>query len=115
MREEMEIGLTIGVVYQDNDLIEVRVCVWNGKFGGATNAYVGVGELEEAAVKLRGFPTHAADTREIVLGAFGSDSAGGGVRIRLRCTDAAAHISAKVDIESEHGDAGTFESATLFL
>ncbi len=111
----MEIGLGVRIIYQDSDVVEVRVCAWNGRFGGATDAYIGTGELQEAAMKLQGFPKGRTDTREIVFGAFGPDSAGGGVRVRVYCTDAAVHISAQVEIESEYDEAGTFESVTLLL
>ncbi len=111
----MEIGLGVRTIFQDSDVVEVRVCAWNGKFGGETDAYVGTGHLQEAAVKLQGFPKDRTDTREIVFGAFGPDSAGGAVRIRVSCTDASFHISAHVEIESEYDEAGTFESVALVL
>jgi hypothetical protein len=115
MGSAMETGLGVYIIYQDSDVVEVRVCAWNGKFGGATDAYIGTGDLREAAKKLQGFPTDRSDTREIVFGAFGPDSAGGAVRIRVSCTDASVHLSARVEIESEYDEAGAFESVALVL
>jgi hypothetical protein len=97
----MEIGFRFEVIYKDSDLLEVRVAGWNGAFGGAADVYVGIRKLEEAAAKLKGFPNHPSDTREVILGAFGSKTAGGGVSIRFYCADASGHAFVESRIESD--------------
>ena len=111
----MEIGLDVRIVYQDNDVIELRVYGSNGKYCGTTEAYVGIGELEEAALKIKGFPTGPADTREIVFGSFGSSSAGGGVRLRFYCIDASVHARARVEIEVHSDQTGDVETVSFLL
>src|SRR5712692_8606366 len=102
----MDPGFQIKVIYRDDDVVELRITGWNGAFGGAADAYVGVGDLERIAEKLQGFPKHPSDTREIVFGAFGHKSAGGGVNMLFYCPGSSgqAHVEAK--IESSYDSAG---------
>ncbi len=67
----MDIGLEFQAGWDDVDVIDVRISAWNGTFGGTTNIYVGVGELEEAAATLRGFPNDSSDTRELKFANLG--------------------------------------------
>jgi hypothetical protein len=96
----MEIGLQLEVIYQDNDLVEVRVSAWNSLFGGSSDVYLNKGELRELAGKLRGFPN--------------SPSAGGRVLINFHCTDGSGHAHVEAKIESNDA-AGSRQSAILFL
>jgi len=66
-----EVGLQFEVIWQDEDLFDVRVSVWNGAFGGVAEIYVAIGGLEEVAKKLSGFPKNPKDVPEIALGTFG--------------------------------------------
>jgi hypothetical protein len=70
--------------YHDVDVGELRVSAWNGSFGGSTCVYVGQGDLADAATLLAGFPVSLEDKREVTFGAFGSDSAGGGIDSAIR-------------------------------
>ncbi len=79
----MDIGFQFEILYRDNDLVKVRVSAWNGAFGGAADVYLGAGQLGEVAAQLRGLPKSVSDTREVMLGVFGLESAGGGVSMRL--------------------------------
>ena len=67
--------------YHDGDIVEITVSVWNGTFGGAANVYVEHEALSNAAGIIAGFPTSNNDHREVVLGAFGSEWAGGAVAL----------------------------------
>jgi hypothetical protein len=96
----VEIGLQFEVTYKDSDLLKVRISAWNGAFGGTADVYVGIGKLEEVATKLKGFPNNPSDTREITLGGFGPNWAGGGVGMRFYCTDASGHAYVESKIES---------------
>jgi len=55
----VDIGFQFEAIWQDNDVIEVRVLASNGIFCGRADVYVGIGQLEESSARLRGFPTIA--------------------------------------------------------
>jgi hypothetical protein len=110
-----EPGFWLDVIYHDSDLLQLRVTAWNGAFGGATELYVAIGELEQIAVKLAGFPKSFADAREFVLGAFGPEFAGGGVSTRFYCLDRAGHSYLECKIESDEKSAGVLQIATLVM
>jgi hypothetical protein len=109
------IGLQFRVLYRDSDLVKVRASAWNGAFGGAADVYVGRGRLGEIAEQLRGFPTSTSDNREVILGAFGAESAGGGMSINLRCVDRSGHAYVETKIESDWDSEDRAQSATLRL
>jgi len=109
----MPAGLHIKYLYHDNDIIEVEVFVGNGRFCGTARVYVGIGQLSEAGALLKGFPQRSSDIREVVLGAFGRDSAGGGVRLRFYCKDLAGHAVVEATIEADHIGKGPAESAVV--
>jgi hypothetical protein len=96
----MDIGFRFEVIYKDSDLLEVRISAWNGAFGGTADVCARIGQLEETAAKLKGFPNHASDTREVILGDFGPKSAGGGLSMRFYCTDSSGHASVESKMES---------------
>ncbi len=113
----MDIGFQFEVTYKDKDLMKVRVSAWNGTFGGTAVAYLGIGQLEEFAATLEGFPRSPSDTREITLGAFGPEWAGGGVSMQFYCADRAGHAYVESKIESDDVDkqGRTIESVVLSL
>jgi hypothetical protein len=65
----MEVGIEFQLIWHDNDVSNLRVCAWNGDFGGVAEIYEGVGDLHVAASNLRGFPaipaTDAKSSSEI--------------------------------------------------
>ena len=97
----MDIGFQFEVIYKAYDMLQVRISAWNGAFGGIADVYVGIGRLEEVAAALEGFPKNPSDTREIMFGAFGPKSAGGGVSMRFYCADASGHAYVESKIESD--------------
>lgn len=111
----MGIGFQFEVIYKGSDLLQVRVSSWNGAFGGMADVYVGIGTLEETAAKLRGFPNRPSDVREAVLGAFGPQSAGGGVSMRFYCADSSGHAYVEARIESDSLPGKPAQSVTLSL
>jgi hypothetical protein len=101
-REEiaiMNIGLEFQEIWNDADMIEVRVSAWNGTFGGATRVYVGIGRLDEAAATLHGFPDYPSDSREL----------------KFYCIGGAAHAWLEARIESVYDLAGPPQSVVLSL
>lgn len=88
--------------YHDDDVVELRVSAWNGSFGGATRLYIAQGELADAAALLAGFPVNVKDERELTLGAFGPNFAGGAMAMRLSCRDGAGHCQLHTTIEADY-------------
>lgn len=111
----MDLGVQFKVIWKDADMIEVRVSAWNGAFGGAADIYVGNGVLEEAAAKLSGFPSNLTDTREILLGSFEPEFAGGGVRFKFHCVDQSGHAYVDSQIQSDSRPHGRIQSAFVLL
>jgi hypothetical protein len=111
----MENGIEFRVIYEDTDMLELRVSAWNGAFGGHANVYVRLGHVEDVAAKLRGFPETPHDSREVSFGAFGPQSAGGGVSLRFYCIDGAAHAFVASRLESGEMIAGVLQSVLLAL
>lgn len=109
------IGLQFKVIYADDHLMQIHVSAWNGAFGGAAEVYVGIGQIEQIAGNLEGFPKDIRDAREVVLGAFGSQSAGGGLNMLFYCADQAGHTYVDLSIESEPSSTGKVQSVTCAL
>jgi hypothetical protein len=97
----MEVGFQFEIIYQDNDLVEIRVSAWNGVFGGSSDVYVNKGDLQTIAGKLAGFPNSPSDTRDFTLGSFDRESAGGGVHMKFSCIDRSGHAQIEARIESD--------------
>lgn len=99
--EIMRLGLQLKYLWHDVDVLELEVVASNGKFSGASNAYVSIGGLGEAAIALKGFPRDLSDIRELKFGEFGRESAGGCAQIRFFCKNSAGHAVAEIQIETE--------------
>jgi hypothetical protein len=105
MREKEEImslGLQLKCLWHDVDVFEIEAVASNGKFSGASDAYVAIGGLAEAAETVKGFPRDLSDVREFEFGAFGRGSAGGAVHLRFSCMDGAGHAVVELRFESEY-------------
>ena len=110
-----EVGLRVDVIWRDEDIFRVRVSVWNGEFGGTAETDVAIGDLNEMAKRISGFPRSPADAREIVVGSFGREFAGGAARMRFYCADSAGHAYVEVKIESEFESAGVVQYAIISM
>jgi hypothetical protein len=84
-------GIEFEVVWFDQDVIEYRVTCGNGSFSGSTKIYSAHNDLAKAADTLSGFPSSIKDSRNIKLGAFESNVAGGGIDMDFRCIDSVGH------------------------
>jgi hypothetical protein len=111
----MDLGLRVEAVYDDPDLIELMVRAWNGEYGGATGLYVSIGELSETASRLRGFPATLTDRRVVQWGAFGSDTAGGGVEMRFVARSDGGGAIVDVRMESDGAKTGGLQAALVRL
>jgi hypothetical protein len=110
----MDTEFRFEVSWSDDDVFKVHVTAWNGTFGGSAGVYVPIGGFTEAAVKLEGFPNQPSDTRELQLGVFGPEWAGGAVSMRFYCRDAAGHASIEAKIESDYKRTEKAQSVILF-
>jgi hypothetical protein len=93
----MNSRLEITIVHFDDDVVGLRVTATSQRFAGSVDVFVAPGFATVLANALRGFPSGLADRRSVELGTFDANFGGGGVRLRLRCTDQAGH--AVVDVE----------------
>jgi hypothetical protein len=111
----MYLGFEFRVCWHDEDVIELYVAAWNGAFGGGADIYEAIGDLRFAAERLRGFPNHPKDTREVVFGNFDRKCAGGGVRLRFHCIDGAGPAYVEAMIDSNYVSGGTVQTALLAM
>jgi len=91
------------------------VSAWNGRFGGTAEIYEAIGDLEETAAQLRGFPRSPSDRREITFGNFDPKCAGGGVNLRFHCIDRAGHAWVQAKIDSNYVSGGTVQTVLLAM
>jgi hypothetical protein len=84
-------GITMAIVWHDNDLLEVEVIATNGRFAGGVRCYASLEIGADFADALRGFPASSVDRRFFEIGTFDDGFAGGGARFDFRCADAAGH------------------------
>lgn len=111
----MEKGFEFLVIYEDADMLELRVSAWNGAFGGQANVYVALGHLEDVAASLRGFPEKPDDSREVSFGDFGPQWGVGCVSMRFYCIDGVGHAYVAGRLESRETIAGVVQSVLLTL
>lgn len=109
----MLVGFEFEVLWHDDDVFNLCVKAWNGAFGGVAEIYEGIGDLQRAAEKLRGFPQNPSDAREVVFGNFDRKFAAGGVRMRFHCVDGAGHAYIEATIDSNSLMGGTIQTAVL--
>ena len=110
----MEIGLLFAIIYTDSDLVEVRITAWNGIFGGTADVYLGTNQLGDVATQLQNFPCNCTDVREVTLGSFGQQTAGGGVKLRF-FNDKSCHAHIEARIESGQDFAGITQFVAMLL
>ena len=116
-------GIELRYLYHDADVIEVRIVAQNSRFRGSADVYIGTSCLIETAKAIEGFPANSQDTRDVTLGAFGNDFAGGAVRLEFFCKDIAGHSTVRITIESGEqrppepasGQIATLESTVLYV
>jgi hypothetical protein len=109
-------GLTIEAVYDDDDLVEVRVAVWNGAFGGRASVYASIEEFEHLADVFAGFPMSVQDHRQFEWGDLSRASGQGGFAMQLTCVDAVGHAGAWVELKSADTDSPMpLQTVRLFL
>ncbi len=109
----MDIAAKFQVIYKDSDLYQLQITAWNGDFGGSVEVCEAIGDLEEAAKTVQGFPSNPSDTREVTFGSLDPNFAGGGVRMRFHCVGGPGHAFVEMKMVSGYESAGTTQN-TLF-
>lgn len=94
-------GISLELVYFDNDLLEVVVSGSNGHFAGRASVYLALEGLTDLVAGLSGFPENADDRRTFELGTFDQHCAGGGVRLTFYCLDRAGHAVVTAEFRSD--------------
>jgi hypothetical protein len=78
--------------------------------------YLAHDELLKAADTLAGFPSSVEDNRNIRLGAFEPDVAGGGIEMAFRCVDSAGHAVVVVRLRADGcKSVGEPQSVSLYI
>lgn len=110
----MDIGVVIEVIYEDADLIELRIRANNGRFSGTAEFYGAHDVIRCLAENCRGFPKSSEDRREFQVGMLDPANGGGGAGVVLRCTDAVGHAVAEVHLRADPRECDGFaESASI--
>jgi len=94
-------GIEFEVVWSDQDVVQCQVTCSNGPFRGSTRMYLAYDDLLKAAETLNGFPQNTKDSRDLQLGAFVPNLAGGGISMHFRCVDSVGHAAVLVRLRSE--------------
>ncbi len=98
----METGFQFELLWNDVDVILIRIRASNGEFGGTADVYVPIGGLAEVAEKLEAFPRDPSDERVLQFGQFGPELAGGAVSLRFYCKGAAGRTFVEAKVESDY-------------
>ena len=109
----LEHGIRIEVVWLDADLLELRVQASNGRFSAVCDLYAAHSAPSVWAASIEGFPKSADDAREVVLGTLDPKCAGGGVRMRFRCTDPVGRAEVHLDVQQPIGNGPERETASF--
>jgi hypothetical protein len=109
-------GIEFEVVWFDQYVVQYHVTCSNGSFRGATRIYLPHDDLSNAAQALSCFPSDIKDTRDVQLGAFEANVAGGGIQMGFRCIDSVGHAVVLVRLRAD-GCMGPAEpeSVSLFV
>ena len=107
-------GIEFEVVWFDQDVVEYQVTCSNGPFRGATRMYLAHDDLSKTAEILSGFPSDIKDTRDVQLGAFELNVAGGGIHLSFRCIDSVGHSVVLVRLRAD-GCMGPAEPESVSL
>lgn len=111
----MELGLSLEVIWFDDDVLSLQVCASNGRFGGTADVYGDRDTLSRVADAFRAFPARLDDHRELELGTFDPTLAGGGARLHLHCIDGAGHVVLHVDLRTDPHQRDKCEEARFVM
>ena len=87
--------LSIELVWEDSDLEELLISASNGRYSGMAQVYFALGDIEDLANRIRGFPLTLSHEVIFSGGAEDSDSF---ARLVFRCVDGVGHTLVKVNL-----------------
>jgi hypothetical protein len=93
----MESFISLEIIWQDPDLVEILVISSNGKFYGETEVYTNYEELKEMSKSLSGYPSSVNDRIGFSAGERNSYSF---VSIKFYCFSNSGHTAALVELEA---------------
>ncbi|RDH82829.1 MAG: hypothetical protein DIZ80_11190 [endosymbiont of Galathealinum brachiosum] len=93
----MEIFISLDIIWQDQDLVEILIKSSNGKFYGETEVYTNYSELSDLALSLMGFPKSVSENIYYSAGEKNSYSF---ASIYFYCFSVTGHTAALVNIEA---------------
>lgn len=111
----VEYGVEVELIWCDSYVLELRLRLRSASFGATVDVYVTEAEVLEIASNLQGFPRTPADTRQVEIGRFGAEWAGGGASLRFFCADLSGHSFVDGTIESGEARAGVVESCRILV
>ena len=100
----MNENVQFALLWNDNDLLKLRILAWNGRFGGTADVYLPIDGLAKAAEEIDTFPRDPDDNREIQL-----HPVKGSVTMRFFCEGEAGRSFIELWMESQHD---SYECAT---
>jgi hypothetical protein len=107
--------LALEVAWFDDDMLELKLSVFNAKFAGQANFYAGLDEPREFANVIEGFPRSVSDVREYEFGSTNMPGYGG-AKIRFSCKDGSGHLVVQVSVHmNPTREKSAVESATVQL
>ncbi len=109
------LGLSLTVIWFDEDVLELKLHASNVRFSGIANFYSSREELVNFAKGISDFPIYFNDVRKFEFG--GTELSGyGGAKISFSCMDRRGHILITVDVYSKPlVDLQPIESASVRL
>lgn len=108
-------GLTLEVVWYDEDMLELQLIASNSNFSVQTSFYVALDAPKEVATQIVGFPSRLGEVREIKLGR--QDLPGyGGLTASFTSEGNLGHLLVTLSISAAPLEAGRpIETATFSL
>jgi len=114
----MKSGITVTNIWSDDDVVELKIEISDGKSQFTNTAYVGWSALEELVSDLKVFRTHIhGGIFDIRFGAFGPEYANGALKARLHFQlpgTLRVSVNAQSEFE-EFGNKTVASEATLFF
>ncbi len=110
----MESGISLELIWFDDDMLEFKINASNGIFSGQTKVYESYDKFKQVAKAISGFPNSREDKRKITFGTMTSNYIDGGVEVKMSC-DSTAHPRAEIIIKSEISKISELNESAAFI
>lgn len=95
--ESMKNKLSLEIIWQDPDMVELKIIAANDEFSGATEVYTIYEDIIKLAKSLEGFPKSVNDTVNFSAGEKDSYAY---ASMRFYCFTASGHTATRIELES---------------